>query len=1135
MNWRRFAKLPKTFKRHPHVWFWLFAGGLFLFLFGLLLLPLAIRWQAQRWLRQHGIETAMVKAVEFNPFSGRLAIYSVFGVKPGDKRLNLGRGEVRIQWSPLLKKRLSVSGFTLENVLIDVGRTSDGTVTIGGLTFAPGGGGPQPAPASAAGSPWQVSVGAIDLHNVSIVYREPRLQGRFDIYDAHIDPLDSARPGLLTCFSLAGGVNGGKLNVSGGTRPFAPDPATTAALRIERLPLAWLGGLLQGQQVAGLGGQLDVNSGLKFHRAPQTGLVSVDTLSTVSLRNLRARAPQGELGNLTMRWSGRVAASGADVKVAGALGLADLKARLAQGLEVAQSELGWRGEVALGPQAVHAAGEIRARQLEVNDPAHRARLALDEMALQSARVDMATTGTAPVRIDAGLRLKGLKADLAAQGLAAAQRELAWTGTVAIARRPRPAVQVNGNVTVLGLGLDDRANSSTLVRVGSFALRDAAVGLAGSSLKAGGRIEAGDLKGTLAAQGLDFAQSRLAWRGVADYDLTSGSLRLTTELTGDGLSLRDRRKDVRLVNLKQFALRDAAVDLTGLNAAPRLAFSGRTHMASLRARLPEPPLSITQDDLDWKGRVTVAAGKTASISHEGDLAASGIVVEDRAKGLNVLDLGELALTGARFKSPADVEVGKVRLGFMRALERPLRQLAFTTQTHTLSLRDLTLAGLSFDGRSLGVDSISAGGMACVMVRGRDGALEMQTWTGRPAAPGPEPPAQAKPAVAKTKTRPGSAQPAGEPLRVRIGRIELAGDNRFLFRDVSMNPSVQIVLRPINLSLADLDSARPDRASPLTLTTRAGRYSNIRLEGMIAPLAAAPTATLAGRIEAVDLSPFTPYTQRYIGYRLASGTLSLATDVNLDRGVLKSKNDLALHMFELEKLKAGEMDALSTQLGYPINTALAMLRDGSGDIRLKIPVDGNLNDPKVGVMGVILKALLNGATNSIRSAVNLIYAPLGAVVSVGEKIAGQGSVLQCNPVVFAAGGRDLAADARPYLDKVAATMRARPGLRLSLTGIGTTADAAALPAVDAETTGTRASEPGALAKTGRAVLGLLGKPEKPESTRPLPKEQLLRLGNRRASAVMDYLVKQAQIKPDRIFRRAPTVDEAVGAKPRVEVSF
>ncbi|MCE5228505.1 DUF748 domain-containing protein [bacterium] len=1126
MGWR-ISGLKSIFTKHRHFWLWFVIGGVALFCLALLLLPHGIRWGAQRWLRGQGLQTAIIKAVEFNPFSGRLVVYSAFSVQANDRRMNLGTCEVDLDWRPLMKRRLSISGFSIENVLIDVHQQPDGSFSIGGIVFKPQ---PSAPKTESKGRPWEISIGSIDLHNVSLTYREPRVQGKVDIYDLHFDPIDSARPELPTNFLLAMGLNGGKLNLNGAMRPFRQDQLVTASVRVAHLPLEWLGGLAQPQGVTGFGGEIGAKSDIKFANAG-SGAVALDAVSTVTLRNLRARAPQGELGNVTLGWDGRVSMVGSGIKVAGNFHVADLKAKLAaQGLGIAQTEIGWRGEMTRDEKtgAVKVLGDVRSRGLKVDDMKTSSRLcALDEMAIQSTRVELGgTTETGNVWIGAGLRLKGLRADLAAQGMALEQKELGWKGTVRVAPKPANNVTVQGALTVNGFRLDDRKSSSTLVQLGSLAWPDANIkaGLgAAPVVNVSGQIKLADLKSRLAAQGLDVAQSALEWKGDVAYDQGKNSIKVVANITGDGLTVRDTKADRRLLGLKQWLVSNTSLDVDGLTSESRIALRGETRLTDLRARVPQQPYSIRQDSLDWKGTVHVAAGKATKVEHQGDVAIAGLTVEDRQKGLNVLDLGEFAVTGAKFKTPTDVVIKKIRLGSMRALERPLRKTAITSQTHALSVREVALSGLSYDGKSMIAESLQSSGFVCVLVRGANGAPELQEWSSAPATSASTKPTPAREAKAEEKKD-------STPLHIKVGRIAFEGDNRLLIRDEAARPAVMMVFQPMNLSITGLDSTKPDQPSPLLLTTRAGKYANIKIEGTVSPFAALPTAALVSRIESVELPKFTPYTQQYIGYRLASGRLTLITDLNLSGGILKSKNDLAMNMFELERLRPDEMDALSSQLGYPVNTALAMLRDGNGDIKLSIPVDGDLRNPQVGIGGVIRKALLNGSTNSVRSAVQVIYAPLGAVVSVGGKLTGQG-VMSFKPIVFAAGSRDLAPEAGKYLDQLAKTMQSRPGLRVSLAGYASPEDVPALPK--------RGDEPTTSTQGRRRVLGVFAKREKSEVEKAreagtLPVETLTRLANRRASTARDYLVK-ANIKPERIFVRAAQIDQKQGAKPRVEISF
>ena len=753
------------------------------------------------------------------------------------------------------------------------------------------------------------------------------------------------------------------------------------------MPLAWLGGLLKPQGVEGLGGELDAKADLKANRVPKTGALSVDCLSTVSLKSLRGKVPQCDLGNVRLTWGGRVALTDHGMKVAGILKAADLKARLvAQGLDIAQSEMDWHGEVASDgktPGALKVSGDIHSKGLAVDDLKQASRLlTLDEAAVQSAQVNLggATDATA-LDVNAGLRLKGLKADLAAQGMAVEQKELSWQGKLLYTSKPVPDIRLQGDLSTQGSTVEDRKTSTTLVQLGSLAWRQGSLSVLGPTGKAmvsfGGQIDLANLKSRLESQNLDIAQSAFGWQGDIAYDPGNDTIKLKANLSGEELVISDIKKKIRLLDLKQYVIADTGLDIAHLATNPAITLQGETRLTALKARLPEQQLSVRQEEFNWKGRVAYSGGKTGGIEHEGELSVTGLTVEDRGKGLNVLDVDEAKVTDARFKSPSHLEVKTIRFGSTRALERAHHETVVTTHTHTLSLRELTMNRVSFDGKTAVADSIHSTGMICVLVRGADGALEMQQWL-PPAAEGTggskvtSDSKVATPAGGEKKSPPAEER---APLAYRVGRIELEGDSRLLIRDGAARPPVQFMFRPLAMKITGIDSTKPDSACPFSMSTRVGKYSSINVTGTVSLFAALPTASITSRIESVDLPVFTPYTQQHIGYRLASGTMTLVTDVKLDAGVLKSSNELALHRFDLERLRPNEMDALSTQLGYPVNTALSLLRDGNGDIRLKIPVEGDLRNPQVSIGGVVRKALVNGTANSVRSAVPAHLCSLG----------------------------------------------------------------------------------------------------------------------------------------------------------------
>jgi outer membrane protein OmpA-like peptidoglycan-associated protein len=299
--------------------------------------------------------------------------------------------------------------------------------------------------------------------------------------------------------------------------------------------------------------------------------------------------------------------------------------------------------------------------------------------------------------------------------------------------------------------------------------------------------------------------------------------------------------------------------------------------------------------------------------------------------------------------------------------------------------------------------------------------------------------------------------------------------------------------------------------------------------------------------------TGYTQRYLGYRLKTGQLDLDTKAAIDGGQLDAQNQLALHRLELDLLHPAEQDKLTQELGLPLNTALSLLRDRDGDIRLSIPVQGDLKSPDVSVGDAVRKAMMKGVTAGIKTAAVVFFAPVGAVLAAG-KLVGLATALRFEPVLFDPGQTRLNEEARAYLDRLSERLRDRPGVRITLCGVTTDADvsalqqaalaAAARPTTAVPGAGTANTAPvttlpseGAAPKTEPNEQS----PPKEAGSAPLPepppvsRDELLDVGQRRGEVVRDYLVERGRIDSDRLLPCSPQHEEAKEAKSRVDIAL
>jgi len=212
----------------------------------------------------------------------------------------------------------------------------------------------------------------------------------------------------------------------------------------------------------------------------------------------------------------------------------------------------------------------------------------------------------------------------------------------------------------------------------------------------------------------------------------------------------------------------------------------------------------------------------------------------------------------------------------------------------------------------------------------------------------------------------------------------------------------------------------------------------------------------------------------------------------------------------------MERLSQELTMPLDAALSLLRDKDDTIRLELPVSGDLDDPSVGVAGVVRKALGRGLRATAISYAKFALQPFGAVVAVVQ-LAGKATALRLDPVPFEPGSAVLGTRGADYATKVASLLDSRPALSLRVCGRAAAPDQTALQAEAAQ-----AAKPGEAARPPA------------EGASPADLEAALpALAAARGEAFRDALVRAYGVAPERLVICLPETDPDPKGVPRVEL--
>ncbi len=146
------------------------------------------------------------------------------------------------------------------------------------------------------------------------------------------------------------------------------------------------------------------------------------------------------------------------------------------------------------------------------------------------------------------------------------------------------------------------------------------------------------------------------------------------------------------------------------------------------------------------------------------------------------------------------------------------------------------------------------------------------------------------------------------------------------------------------------------------------------GRINPLARDLTLDIKASVHDMELAPLSPYSGKYVGYRIERGKLSFDVAYQLQDRQLQAQNRLVL-----DQLTFGDKVDSPSATSLPVLLAVALLKDRHGVIDIDLPIGGSLDDPQFSVGGVIVKVLVN----LITKAVTAPFALLGRLFGGGTE--------------------------------------------------------------------------------------------------------------------------------------------------------
>lgn len=376
-------------------------------------------------------------------------------------------------------------------------------------------------------------------------------------------------------------------------------------------------------------------------------------------------------------------------------------------------------------------------------------------------------------------------------------------------------------------------------------------------------------------------------------------------------------------------------------------------------------------------------------------------------------------------------------------------------------------------------------------------------------------------------PPTPQEGPQPL-VRIARMGITG-GRLSFIDRSVEPNAALLLSDMEGVYTGL-STEAEEATLADFKGKAGGIAPITIKGKAMPLRHDKDTDVSIRIEGADLTDFSPYTGKYLGYTTRQGKLDVEARVRIQDRKLNIEDRVKLDRWYLgDKVDSPDATHLPVKLG------LAILRDRKGLIELEVPIDGSLDEPNIHYGKMVWKAILNVFGKIITSPFTLLSKMFG------------GGDADLSSMAFLPGSSDITPPEQKKVETLVKALVERPELRLELEATTDAQDArlfkqrglerllkqAKWNARKVKTPATPEEEvidPGEREQWLRVAFDAAFPPPKGAKVEPAPlaeveqrmldtvtvdPNELRALADARNKSVLEALLKDGQVEPGRVF--------------------
>lgn len=218
----------------------------------------------------------------------------------------------------------------------------------------------------------------------------------------------------------------------------------------------------------------------------------------------------------------------------------------------------------------------------------------------------------------------------------------------------------------------------------------------------------------------------------------------------------------------------------------------------------------------------------------------------------------------------------------------------------------------------------------------------------------------------QSKPAAGQSA---FAMQVDQLTLRG-GAVAFADASVKPTVQTRITDMNAVLNNF-STQPGTQADFSLKANLGAAAPLNLQARLQPLDM--TSFLDAKLQAkqVDLTRVSGYAQKYLGYPINQGKLSVEASYRIKDKQLQADNHVLI-----DRLTLGDQVPSPHAIDAPVSLGVLLLQNSSGQIDIDLPVSGAVDAPEFSYGGLVAQTIGNVLVKVVTAPVRAIGNLLGS---------------------------------------------------------------------------------------------------------------------------------------------------------------